>query len=144
MASVAVIENNVVGSVINAPSTLWVANNLTPQYAVDITGMAGVGVGWTYDGGLFTAPVAPAITYMKYTYIEFLGKLMEGADPLSRKILRLKKQDSDTAADVEVFMEMIKHTDGVDFNSAVSRGRMASLVPTLVTQLEADEIMIAA
>jgi hypothetical protein len=98
-------------------------------------------IGWDYADGVFTAPPEPpaVTTYARYTYIGFLEKISDVGG--SRALLRVKKADTDQAADVELFMEMIKHQDGVDFNSVISRARLASVVPSILTPQQETDIL---
>jgi hypothetical protein len=59
MSNFAVIENGVVTNCIDAPS-LEVAEEATDNQCVEYTLENAVGIGWTYNGKKFTAPVIDA------------------------------------------------------------------------------------
>jgi creatinine amidohydrolase/Fe(II)-dependent formamide hydrolase-like protein len=58
MADFAVIENNVIVNVIVA-ETKEIAEKVTGKLCVVLPPL-NVGIGWTYEGGTFTAPVVEA------------------------------------------------------------------------------------
>jgi hypothetical protein len=56
MATFAIIQNNKVINVIDAPS-LEVAQEATGQTCIEYIDSNPAGIGWTYADGVFTAPV---------------------------------------------------------------------------------------
>ena len=58
MANFAVIEENIVTNVIVADS-LEVAQEVTGKTCAEYTDESPAGIGWSYDGTTFTAPVVP-------------------------------------------------------------------------------------
>jgi hypothetical protein len=56
MATFAVLENNLVNNIIIADSK-EIAEEVTNSTCVEYTAENPVGIGWTYDGSVFTAPV---------------------------------------------------------------------------------------
>jgi hypothetical protein len=56
MATFAVLDNNLVNNVIIADSK-EIAEEVTNSTCVEYTAENPAGIGWTYDGSVFTAPV---------------------------------------------------------------------------------------
>jgi len=77
-----------------------------------------------------------ASTYNRYTYADFVEALTDSG--AARKIIIAKKTDA--GADLEVFMEIARSRGIVDFNNATTLMRLNGLVPSMLTQAQADEI----
>ena len=137
MARIALVREGVVLRVVDsAPFDL--ATYPTADEKVDVTNVSPEPTAGDLWQGSSFVPASPAVVYKSYSYVAFLEKLTQGGG--ARALLRLKKTDTDQAADVELFMEMMKTNNGVDFNSAISRARLWSVVPDILSAAEAEEI----
>jgi hypothetical protein len=131
MITIAILENSIVTGITEA-ANLGVLNGLT---VVDITNIPDVVVGSVYvSGTTFTAPTsvtAPnlfGLVYRKYeTYLEFINYMASVHTLAFSAMIREKNRDSLLGSQLEVYFEVLKVNDGIDFNNTVSRTTFALL-----------------
>lgn len=131
MARIAIIENGVVVNVIVADSA---------PNGVDVTEII-VGPGWLYDGSTFTPPpvvappLPPTLPYSRYTVATFIEALTRD-EALS--FLATMKTDPL----LEMWYELAKARNGVDFNDEATRTNAAYLVQCgVLTQARLDVLI---
>lgn len=120
-----VISGYVTNVAVGQPDSSWIVTDGT------------VAIGDSYDGAVFTKPIVVSVPrYNEYSYPDFVEALAVG--DAARNIIIAKK--SDAGADLEVFMEIARSRGYVDFNNETTRARLNGLVPSMLTQAEADTI----
>lgn len=118
---VAIVEDGVAVNVIVADSPDFLGG-------IDVTGTS-VSVGWLYDGTTFTPPPPPPATlYSSYTVATFIEALTR--DEALNFLATMK-----TDPLLEMWYELAKARNGVDFNDEATRTNAAYLVQTgILTQ----------
>lgn len=110
----AVIENGIVVNMILAAET--------DAGSVPIPTDLSVGIGWEFDGQTFTPSTAPPVTvYRAYTYSGFIDALTR---PEALAVLTGAKTDPL----LEMFMEIARARNGIDFNDDATRESAPYLV----------------
>lgn len=83
---------------------------------------------WTYNSGNNTfSPPAEAQYNVYSTYLEFVTYMATFEATLFSTMIREKNKDSLLGSQLEVYFEVIKAADGINFNNPISRINFALL-----------------